>query len=87
MSLSLSSRQLDTHRSAMAGPRVAAIISVIESCRRLKIPVRNYLANLPGLANARFSESQKLLLQPGSQRMRCLTLTTKRILTTYSTSR
>ena len=39
--------------SAMAGPRVAAIISVIESCRRLKIPVRNYLAEiLPGLANA-----------------------------------
>jgi hypothetical protein len=26
---------------------------VIESCRRLKIPVRNYLAEiLPGLANA-----------------------------------
>jgi hypothetical protein len=31
---------------------VAAIISVIESCRRLKIPVRDYLADiLPGLAN------------------------------------
>jgi len=39
--------------SETAGPRVAAIISVIESCRRLKIPVRNYLAEiLPGLANA-----------------------------------
>jgi hypothetical protein len=39
--------------SEAAGPRVAAIISVIESCRRLKIPVRNYLADiLPGLANA-----------------------------------
>jgi hypothetical protein len=38
--------------SETAGPRVAAIISVIESCRRLKIPVRNYLAEiLPGLAN------------------------------------
>ena len=38
--------------SEQAGPRVAAIFSVIESCRRLKIPVRNYLANiLPGLAN------------------------------------
>jgi hypothetical protein len=34
-------------------PRVAAIISEIESCRRLKIPVRDYLADiLPGLANA-----------------------------------
>ncbi len=33
-----------------AGPRVAAIISVIESCRRLNIPVRQYLADtLPGL--------------------------------------
>ena len=32
---------------------MAAIISVIESCRRLKIPVRDYLADiLPGLANA-----------------------------------
>jgi hypothetical protein len=39
--------------SEQAGPRIAAIISVIESCRRLKIPVRNYLADiLPGLANA-----------------------------------
>lgn len=39
--------------SEQAGPRVAAIMSVIESCRRLKIPVRDYLANiLPGLANA-----------------------------------
>lgn len=33
-----------------AGPKVAAIVSVIESCRRLKIPVRDYLAAiLPGL--------------------------------------
>ncbi len=39
--------------SEQAGPRVAAILSVIESCRRLKIPVRSYLADiLPGLANA-----------------------------------
>jgi hypothetical protein len=39
--------------SEYAGPRVAAILSVIESCRRLKIPVREYLADiLPGLANA-----------------------------------
>jgi transposase len=39
--------------SEQAGPRVTAILSVIESCRRLKIPVRNYLADiLPGLANA-----------------------------------
>jgi transposase len=39
--------------SARAGPRIAAIVSVIESCRRLNIPVRNYLADIsPGLANA-----------------------------------
>jgi len=37
--------------SPQAGPRVAAILSVIESCRRLAIPVRQYLADiLPGLA-------------------------------------
>jgi transposase len=35
-----------------AGPKVAAILSVVESCRRLKLPVRDYLAaTLPGLAN------------------------------------
>lgn len=38
--------------SEPAGPRIAAILSVVETCRRLKIPVRDYLANiLPGLAN------------------------------------
>jgi transposase len=36
--------------SAAAGPKVAAIFSVVESCRRMKIPVREYLAAvLPGL--------------------------------------
>ena len=36
-----------------AGPRVAAILSIVETCRRLKIPVRDYLsAVLPGLANS-----------------------------------
>jgi transposase len=35
-----------------AGPKVAAILSVVESCRRLKIPIREYLADiLPGLAD------------------------------------
>ena len=33
-----------------AGPKVAAILCVVESCRRLHIPVRDYLAAiLPGL--------------------------------------
>lgn len=37
--------------SAQAGPKVAAILSVVESCRRLKLPLRDYLgAVLPGLA-------------------------------------
>lgn len=39
--------------SEHAEPRVAAIFSVIESCRGLKILVRDYLADiLPGLADA-----------------------------------
>ena len=38
--------------SAQAGPKVAAILSIVETCRRLKVPVREYLASvLPGLAN------------------------------------
>ena len=38
--------------SQQAGPKVAAILSVVESCRRLKIPIRDYLsATLPGLAD------------------------------------
>ena len=38
--------------SQQAGPKVAAILSIFESCRRLKIPIRDYLADvLPGLAD------------------------------------
>jgi transposase len=38
--------------SQQAGPKVAAILSIVESCRRLKIPIREYLAGvLPGLAD------------------------------------
>lgn len=38
--------------SEQAGPKVAAILSVVESCRRLKLPVRDYLSDiLPGLAH------------------------------------
>jgi hypothetical protein len=38
--------------SPQAGPKVAAILSIVESCRRLGIPVREYLAHvLPGLAD------------------------------------
>jgi transposase len=38
--------------SQQAGPKVAAILSIVETCRRINIPVRDYLAAvLPGLAN------------------------------------
>jgi hypothetical protein len=38
--------------SQEAGPKVAAIFSIVESCRRLGLPIREYLADiLPGLAN------------------------------------
>jgi len=38
--------------SSQAGPKVAAILSVVETCRRLRIPIRDYLgAVLPGLAS------------------------------------
>ena len=38
--------------SPQAGPKIAAIISVIETCRRLNLPVRRYLCDvLPGLAD------------------------------------
>ena len=38
--------------SKEAGPKIAAILSMVESCRRLGIPVRDYLADiLPGLAD------------------------------------
>ena len=38
--------------SEEAGPRVAAIVSIVETCRRLKMPIRDYLCSiLPGLAN------------------------------------
>jgi transposase len=36
--------------SQQAGPRIAAILSIVETCRRLQIPIRDYLpAILPGL--------------------------------------
>jgi hypothetical protein len=38
--------------SEQAGPKVAAILSVVETCRRLRLPVREYLAGvLPGLGS------------------------------------
>ena len=38
--------------SPQAGPKVAAILSIVETCRRMKIPARDYMAEvLPGLAD------------------------------------
>jgi transposase len=47
--------------SAQAGPKVAAILSVIESCRRLEVPLKDYLAAvLPGLNRRTLSEVANL---------------------------
>jgi len=38
--------------SKEAGPKIAAIFSIIESCRKLGVPIRQYMADvLPGLAD------------------------------------
>ena len=43
--------------SAQAGPKVAAIVSVVESCRRLGVPVKDYLMDvLPGMNRRKLSE-------------------------------
>ena len=42
--------------SAQSGPKVAAILSVTESCRRLRLPVKDYLlAVLPGMGRRNLS--------------------------------
>ena len=47
--------------SQEAGPRIAAILSIVETCRRLKIPIRDYLASiLPGLAELPVSHVAQL---------------------------
>ena len=47
--------------SRTAGPKVAAILSLVESCRRLGIPVRDYLSDvLPGLRNRPVSQAAQL---------------------------
>jgi transposase len=47
--------------SVKAGPKVAAILSIVESCRRLKLPVREYLADvLPGLGRRTLGQVTEL---------------------------
>ncbi|HEY2469548.1 MAG TPA: IS66 family transposase [Terracidiphilus sp.] len=51
--------------SKEAGPKIAAIFSVVESCRRLNIPIRKYLAEvLPGLADRSIQSLAQIL--PGA---------------------
>jgi hypothetical protein len=47
--------------SAQSGPKVAAILSIVESCRRLGAPVKDYLlAVLPGMARRNLSDVNHL---------------------------
>jgi transposase len=53
--------------SAQAGPKVAAILSVVESCRRLSVPVRDYLIDiLPAMNRRKLSEVALLTPAPWS---------------------
>ena len=52
-------QELDPHRQ-QGGPRVAPIVSIVETCRRLNIPIRDYLSSvLPGLADRPMSQTAK----------------------------
>jgi len=47
--------------SRQAGSKVAAILTLVESCRRLRIPVKEYLCDiLPGLRNRSTSQAAQL---------------------------
>ena len=47
--------------SKEAGPKIAAIFSIMESCRKLGVPIRQYLADvLPGLADRSIQSLAKL---------------------------
>jgi hypothetical protein len=47
--------------STKAGPKVAAILSVAESCRRLSVPLKEYLLDvLPGLDYRKLSKIARL---------------------------
>jgi len=55
------SLKLDHLGSPQAGPRVAAIRSIFETCRRIKLPVREYLSTVvPGLANTQLQQLSDL---------------------------
>jgi hypothetical protein len=53
-------------RKSETGPRIAAILCIAETCRRLQIPIRDYLtAILPGLADLPVSRIAELTPTPG----------------------
>jgi hypothetical protein len=57
--------------SLKSGPKVAAILSVVESCRRLGLPVKDYLlAVLPGMSRRKHSEVAQLTPARWSQTRR-----------------
>jgi len=57
-------------KAASPGPRVAAILSIVETCRRLKVPVRDYLASvLPGLLNFPINRVAELNRVGGRQKL------------------
>jgi len=48
--------------SKEAGPKIAAIFSIVESCRKLNVPIRQYLADvLPGLADRSIQSLNELI--------------------------
>ncbi|MCX6604647.1 MAG: hypothetical protein NTV52_13740 [Acidobacteria bacterium] len=52
---------MDPRGERGGGPRVAVILSVVESCRRMGIPVRQYLLSvLPWIADRKVSEVDEL---------------------------
>jgi transposase len=51
--------------SPQAGPKVAAILSVVESCRRIKAPLKEYLLDiLPGIASRKGHRNRSAHAQP-----------------------
>jgi len=55
--------------SKEAGPKIAAIFSIVESCRKLNLPVRQCLADvLPGLADRAIQSLAELRLSRSARR-------------------
>jgi hypothetical protein len=56
--------------SKEAGPKIAAIFSIVESCRKLNVPIRQYLADvLPGLADRSIQSLDELTPSACAARM------------------